>query len=115
MLGGEARELPPVLVLQSHTLSIPEVWRGEARACTAAAAAIAGVARGFSLLSGDMGNGRGVEERGFVGVADIAESCQQYQLRSVGTLSLLSEQLLAQQATKVAAKACHSTNSSEGW
>jgi len=96
LLGGAARELPPVLVLQRpQTLSIPEVWRGEARACTAAAAAaIAGGARGFSLLSDDMGNGRGVEERGVVGVADIAESCQQYQMRSEGTLSLLSEQLL---------------------
>ena len=95
LLGGEARELPPVLVLQPRTLSIPEVWRGEARACTAAAAAaIAGGARGFSLLSDDMGNGRGVEERGVVGVADIAESCQQYQMRSEGTLSLLSEHLL---------------------
>jgi hypothetical protein len=60
----------------------------------AAASAIAGGPRGFSLLSDDMGNGRGVEERAFVGMTDIPESCQQYQMRSVGTLSLLSEQLI---------------------
>ncbi len=85
-----------MLVLQPQTLSIPEVWRGDARACAAAAAAaaIAGGARGFRLLSDEMGNGRVVEKRGFVGVADVAESCQQYQMRIEGTLSLLSEQLL---------------------
>ncbi len=84
-----------MLVLQPQTLSIPEVWRGDARACAAAAAAaFEGGARGFRLLSDDMGNGRVVEKRGFVGVADIAESCQQYQMRIEGTLSLLSEQLL---------------------